>query len=83
MTQIDQISHFKLSMELSAIYHNTMEQATAKFAQNFDLMKKIGLSWTVLGVARQCQCHPSKPQEVDKLRRGLSFSGLPLLLHKR
>ena len=27
--------------------------------------------------------HPNKPQEVEKLKRGLSLSGLPFSLHKR
>ena len=27
--------------------------------------------------------HPNKPQEVEKIERGLSLSGLPFSLHKR
>ena len=49
-----QISDFKLSIELIAIYDYQMdiiEQATTKkIMENFYLIKPIGQSWAVLGV---------------------------------
>ena len=64
---MEQISNFKHSTKLNAIYHHQMdiiEQVTT-WQQNF------------------VDFHPNKPQEVEKIERGLSLSGLPFSLHKR
>ena len=53
---MDQISDFKLSIKLSAVYQghcqmDIMEQATTKkFVKNFDLMKHFGVAGQSLGL---------------------------------
>ena len=72
-------SNFKYSRGLNVIFHDHMdsrEQAAAMiinkyFDENFDFMKKLSRAGQSLGG------HHSKPLKVDKLTRGLSFSGLP------
>ena len=79
---MEQISDFKPSTQakLSANYHdhmNIIKQATTKNGWEFWCNQTF---WTKL--ASPSDCHPSKPQEVDKLKRGLSFFGHLFLFHK-
>ena len=64
---MEQISDFKLSTKLTAIYHDQIiqmdiiDQATPKkIVENFDLMKHFGQSCLVFGSFGSSSLHPSK-----------------------
>ena len=80
---MEQISAFKLSTELSAIYHYQMNIKNRQQPKKIDLIKHFGQEAFWPKLISPWDLHTSKQQEVYKLRRGLSFSGHPFPFHKR
>ena len=77
---IEQTSNFKplASTKLSAIYDDQMDMIEQVITREFRLNEAF---WPELG--SPWDHHPCEPQDVDKLRRGLSFPGRPFPFHER
>ena len=80
--KMDQISAFKLSTELYAIYHYQMDnKRTGNNQKKIDLIKHFGQGAFWPKLISPWDLHPSKQEDLDKLRRGPGSAFLAILFH--